>query len=84
MRLKKCEIEDLTWIYKPCKNQKLIEDFIESDMDIAEVVDYTQKTAYVCASALNVTIRRSKYGGISAIVRKGRVFLIKTDKVNKI
>lgn len=84
MKLKKCEIQELERLYKPCKNQELIEEFIESDMDIAEVVDFTQKTAYVCASALNVTIRRGSYGGISAIVRKGRVFLIKTDKVNKI
>lgn len=84
MKLKRCEIKDLAELYKPCKNQKLIKEFIESDMDIAEVVDFTQKTAYTCATSLNVTIRRGKYGGIYAMVRKGRVFLIKTNKVNKI
>jgi len=63
--------------FKKTKNQKILEDFANSDMDCAEVKDFTQANAWICASSLNHSIKNFKLLNIQAISRKGRVFLIK-------
>ena len=64
--------------YKVTKNQKIIEEFVNSNMDCAEVKEFNHKTAWSCANALNYSIKRFRLSGVQAISRKGRVFLIKT------
>ena len=63
--------------FKKTKNQKILEDFVNSNMDCAEVKDFTCKTASYCATSLNISIKRYKLSGVQALSRKGRVFLIK-------
>lgn len=63
--------------YKRSKNQKLLEEFANSEMDCAEVKDFTQKNAKSCCASLNISIKNYHMTGIYAIYRKNRVFLIK-------
>ncbi len=63
--------------YKKTKNQKIVEEFINSNMDCAEVKEFTHKTGHSCANALNTAIKRFRLSSVHAICRNGRVFLIK-------
>ena len=63
-----------------CKNQALIEEFIASGMECAKIEGFTQKTAQICASSLNLTIKRFNFGGVRAISRGNEAFLIKTNE----
>lgn len=63
--------------FKKTKNQKILEEFVNSNMDCAEVKEFTQKDSHGCAASLNISIKRFKLLNIHAISRGGRVFLIK-------
>lgn len=65
--------------YKYSDNMMLIEQFMHSDMDIAEViVDKGRfKKNSTCTSSLNSTIK-AMHVGAKAVTRKGTVYLIKT------
>lgn len=63
--------------YKRSKNQKLLEEFVNSKMDCAEVKDFKQKNSKSCCNSLNISIKRYHMTGVRAIHRKNRVFLIK-------
>lgn len=63
--------------YKRSDNQKLLEEFANSDLDCAEVKDFTQKNSLTCSSSLNLSARRYGILNVRAISRKGRVFLIR-------
>lgn len=67
--------------YKRTKWFKIIDEFVESDMDCAKVKDFPHKSATSCAASLNRAIRRYHKDGIRAIERKEEVFLIKIDPV---
>lgn len=63
--------------YKKTKNMKILDEFVQSGMECAEVEGYTNKTACSCANSLRVTIEKQRYGGITAISRDNRVYLIR-------
>lgn len=65
--------------YKKSKNQKLLEEFLDSDMTCAEVKDFTAVNGWHCAASLNQSIKRFKMANVRAISRDGRVFLIKAS-----
>lgn len=78
MYLEKCKMEDLySLCYTRTKNEKLLEEFVNSDMEIAEVKDYTNKDAKSCSNSLNLSIKRFHMTGIKSIIRNGKVYLIK-------
>lgn len=58
-------------------NQEILDEFMDSDMECAEVMGYTQKTAYSCVASLTSSIKRFKYHGVKAISRGDKVYLIK-------
>lgn len=66
--------------YKKSANLELLEEFANSNMICAEVVDYHQRDARSCANSLNGSIKRYKMNNIEAHERKGKVFLIKKSK----
>lgn len=84
MRLEEYNRENLTGRYRRCKLQAIIDEFLESDMDCAEVKDYDAKFAYSQASTLNKAISRMKKDKIvRAMSYNGRVFLIRIIKRGK-
>lgn len=62
------------------KNQEILDEFVNSDMECAEVMGYTQKTAVSCAGSLTNSIKRFKYHGVKVISRKDKVYLIKVKE----
>lgn len=76
MRLVKAERPRKPYIPRT-ENRKILEEFIASDCDCCEVLDYTAATAYGAASSLNRSISWYRLGGIKAIVREERLYLIK-------
>ena len=78
MRLVKSDIRKIKKVnYSRTNNFEILEEFVESDMDCAEVKDFTQISAWSCASSLNASIKRFNIGGIKAISREGKCYLIK-------
>ena len=65
--------------YKKSKNQKIIEAFLESDLDCAKIEEWTQKSAVGCAGSLNRSIEKYNMTGARAISRNKDVFLIRTS-----
>lgn len=65
--------------YKRCKNQKILEEFVDSGLKCVEVLGWKQKNAYQCAASFNRSIKRFKLYNIQAISTNGRVYLIHTD-----
>ena len=67
--------------YKRTKWLKIIDEFVESDMDCVKLENFSHKTSTSCTAALKVAIKRYHKAGIQAIERNGEVFLIKIDPV---
>lgn len=65
--------------YKLCRNQEIIKEFLESGMDCAKLEDYSQKNTNSARSALLNSMKRMGIHNVSIVVRKGEVFLLKTD-----
>lgn len=81
MRLVAYDLKDLGTVRMArCKNQKLIEEFLASDMECAKIEGFTQKDAHSCVSSLNTAITRFNFAGVRAITKNGEAFLIKTNK----
>ena len=69
-----------TTYYKMTDNQVILGEFEKSGLDCVLVEGWTSASPYSKANSLNTTIRRSKKAGLyRAIVRKGKVYLIKED-----
>lgn len=66
--------------YKLCRNQQLIQEFLDSGLDCAKIEDFPHKDARSCMAALSVSAKRMGIGNVIACSRKGEVFLIRTDK----
>ena len=65
-------------IYKPCKNQKIIQEFLDSGEKCVKVEDYPHKDAGSCRSALALSAKRMGVNNVIAITRRGMVFMINT------
>ena len=65
-------------IYKPCKNQKIIQEFLDSGEKCVKVEDYPHKDAGSCRNALALSAKRMGANNVIAITRRGMVFMINT------
>lgn len=65
--------------YKLCRNQEIIKEFLESGMDCAKLEGYPQKNADSARNSLSSSMKRMGVYNISIVIRKGEVFLLKTD-----
>lgn len=66
--------------YRKTKNQKLLDDFINSGFICAEVKDFTNMKARYCHSSLLNTIKKFGYNGIRVMTVDERVFLIRKNE----
>lgn len=70
--------------FRKTKNEKILDEFLESGNDCVELVGYTNKDAKSCQGSINLYIRRHKMQTqVYAIYRRGRVFLVRLDKIEK-
>jgi hypothetical protein len=64
-------------------NFAVLEEFANSGLECVMIEDYTQKNANICATSLRTSIKRYRRAGVSAFVRDGKVFLVKTTENKK-
>ena len=65
--------------YKRTSNYALIKEFMESGLKCAEIEDFPQSTANICASSMRATIKRYNLFNVQAVSRNGRVFLMRGE-----
>lgn len=67
--------------YRLCKNQRIINEFVESGLDCAKIEGWTHKNAYIAQRGFTMTTRRMHLEDtVMAASQKGEVFLIRVDK----
>lgn len=68
--------------YKRTKNQDIVEEFLNSGNTCVEIVGYTNKSAYSCQNSIDNYIHRNRMQNtVSALCRKGHVYLVRLDKI---
>lgn len=65
--------------YVKTRNYETLLEFLNSDMSVAEVVDYPQKSAEVCTASLRNSIKKFKFNSIGVTYRMDKVFLFKKN-----
>lgn len=60
-------------------NFLVVQEFLNGDNECVELKGYTNQDAYCCSNSINGTIKRNRIPGVKSVVRKGKVYLIKTD-----
>ena len=85
MELVKRSIKNIRGVglYKKSDNLSILEEFVESGLECAEVKNFTQKNAEICASSLANSIKHYGFSGIAAISRKNHVYLIRDAILTK-
>ena len=66
------------------KNQQIIKEFADSDMDIALVYEPNWKNQTIGAGILNRSIKSMKLAGIRAMVIEGNTYLVKLNRISEI
>lgn len=78
MKLVPCTMKEIEHLgLKRANLRDTLIEFVESGLEIAEIVDYTHKDARVCQAALRSAIKKYRFFGVKASARGERVFLIK-------
>ena len=77
MKLVPYNKKDIEVGYRKTKHYELLLEFAESDMECALVENWNGKSATIKAANLNRSAKRFKMNHIRAIVRKGKIYLIK-------
>lgn len=80
MKLVPYDAKEIIKGYKLCKNQRLIQEFLNSGLDCAKLEDFPQKDAKGCASSLSISLKRMGINNVKVCSRKGNVFLLKIDE----
>lgn len=83
MKLTKCDANEIKNNFKRTKWQKMLEEFLESDMDCAKVEEYTNKDAKSCVGALYLAIKRFRMTGVRAALCNGEVYLIRVNELRE-
>lgn len=63
--------------YGQGKNQKLIQAFLDSEVDCARVDGWTHKNAFTAANTLNRSVESMGVNTVRAISRGGNVYLLR-------
>ena len=63
--------------FRSTKNSEILNEFRESDMNVAKIEGWTHASAHSFAGSLRVSMERYNIGGISVHIRNGEVFLVK-------
>ena len=66
--------------FEACRNQRIIQQFLDSGETCVKLEDFPHKSANVCRSVMRASIQRMKLDStVKAVLRNGEVFLIRLD-----
>lgn len=78
MKMIPCERKDIpNGNRNTTNNYKVLTEFVESNFNCVELVDYTQACARNCQTSLQASIRRYRFHTVGVMTRGDRVFLYK-------
>lgn len=78
MKMVPCKVEEAKGSRSGYTNlYALIMEFMDSGHEGVRIENFTQKNAYVCTSSLRSAIKRYRIHGVTAVSRKGNVYLLK-------
>lgn len=81
MRLVKKNINSIEHCkHVPGKIQAIVTEFVESDMDCAEVVDHDCKNGLIATGCVNKAIKALKINSVKAVSRDGHCYIFREDK----
>ncbi len=63
--------------YVNTNNYELLNEFIRSGLDCAEVTNYPQSTVVSCVSSLTNSIKRFHISGVRVARKKDKVYLVR-------
>lgn len=78
MKLVPYDEKKIDRIFKPCKNQKIIQEFLDSGEKCVKVEDFPHRDASSCRNALRLSARRMGANSVIVVTSKGVVFMINT------
>lgn len=79
MKIVPIKLEDIPVRRSYSDNYTTLVQFTESGYDCVEITGFTQKEARQCVASLNASIKRYRFYTVKAILRDGRVFLVKVN-----
>lgn len=80
MKIVPIKLEDIPVKRNHSDNYTTLVQFAESSYNCVEITGFTQKTAQQCVASLNASVKRFHMFTVKAILRDGRVFLVKSNK----
>lgn len=80
MKMVPYDIDEIKWFYTPGRNQKLIQEFINSDMKCVKIEDYPHINAKSFQSSLIGCLKRMRVKTVKVMIRGDEVFLYKVEK----
>jgi hypothetical protein len=81
MRLRSITAEELRKVKDPrCIYDKLVDNFINSGSEYAEVLGHTASTPNNCANNINAYIRNNEIIGVKAFSKGNRVFIGRVEE----
>lgn len=84
MRLVKKNIKSVEYgKHIPGKVQAIVNEFVESDMECAEIVDHDCKNGWIVTGCVNKAIKALKINGVKAVSRDGHCYIFREDKRGK-
>lgn len=79
MKMVPYDVNKIENCYIPGRNQKIIQDFIDSDSICVKIEDYPHKSAKNCQIAMIRSLKAMHIKTVKVIVRGKNVFLLKVD-----
>ena len=79
MHFVKTDLKRKDGFYKRTKVLATLEDFKESGIEVAKLVDWSYVSAKTGANTLNQSIKHYRIAGIRAFQKNGEIFLVRID-----
>lgn len=79
MKLIPYDEKKLGRIWKACKNQQIIQEFLDSGERCVKLEGWTHKDAFHCQRSMTLSITRMHVNQVIVVTRNGEVFMIRTD-----
>lgn len=78
MKIEAVSKDVLTKVYRNMGNLQLLDEFTNSGIECARIINHHWKDAKSGASCLRNSIRIYRYGGVKVVTRNGEIYLVKT------
>lgn len=75
----KTDLKKKDGFYKRTKVLAILEDFKDSDIEVAKLTDWNYASAKTGANTFNQSIKHYKIAGVRAFARNNEIYLVRID-----